>query len=145
MCVSFDRAAPDDAPARAGALSGLHALRQPFDDVLPRLRFTLAHGGDLDVVWRVAPCLGLLETVEHADDDPRLGRLAFDADRAAAADQIAAAERLDGGLRMGRVIALERRYVAGDIDLRDDIGLGRPRRRSPSHGSSADGGAENRR
>jgi hypothetical protein len=46
---------------------------------------------------------------------------------------------------MGRVIALERRHVAGDIDLRDDIGLGRSRCLSPSDGSSADGGAENRR
>src|SRR5215470_8147684 len=95
-------------------------FRQPLDDVLARLRLALAHCGDLHVVRRAAPCPGLLEAVEHADDDARLGRLAFDADGAAAADQIAAAEWLYGRLGMGGVIALERRHVAGDVDLRDD-------------------------
>ncbi len=143
----FDRAVPEDAPAKAGALSGLHAplLRQPLDEVLTRLRLAVAHCGDLHIVRRVAPCLGLLETVEHADDDARLGRLAFDADGAAAAHEIAPAERLYGGLSMGSVVALKRCHVAGDVDLGDNIGLGRAWCFSPDDRGSAHGGAKNRR
>src|ERR1700730_15498258 len=98
-------------------------LRKFLDDILPRLCLALAHHCDLHVSRRVAPRLRLLETIEHADDDPRLGRLAFDADVAAAADQIAAPERLYGRLGMRRVVALERRHVAGDVNFGEDIGL----------------------
>src|SRR5262249_26103033 len=68
--------------------------------------------------------------------------LAFDADAAAAASEIATAEGLYGGLGVDRVVALECRHVAGDGDLGHHIGLGR--RFSPRDGSSAQGGAENR-
>src|SRR5215831_11887999 len=119
-------------------------LRQPLDDILPRLCLAQAHCGDLYIIRRIAPRLRLLETIEHADDDPWLGRFAFDADVVTAADQIATTERLDGRLGMRRVVALERRHVAGDIELGNDIGLGRARRFSSRDRRSAHGGTENR-
>src|SRR5215468_8937741 len=73
-------------------------LRQPLDDILPGLRFARAHCRDLHVGRGVAPRQRLLEAIEHADDNPRFGRLAFNADVEAAADQIATAKRLYGGL-----------------------------------------------
>ena len=88
-------------------------------------------------------CLGLIETVEHADHDSRLGRLALNGGDTAAAHQIAAAERLDGGLGVGRIVALKCRQVAREVDLCHDIGLGRPGCSSPSDGAGAHGGAEN--
>ena len=120
----------------------LHA-GQTFDDVHARLRLALAHRGDLHVVRRVAPRLGLLDAVEHADDDAPLGRVALEADRTAAAGQIAAAERHGRRRGMSGIVALKRRHVAGDVDLRNDIGLGRPGCLSPCDGGSTHGGAEN--
>src|SRR5262249_21360106 len=107
-------------------------------------RLALAYGGYLHVRRRVAPRLCLLETVKHTDDNPRPGWLAFDADFAAAADQIAATERFNGSLGMRRIVALERRRVTGNVDLSDDIGLGRARCFSHRGGGSAGGDAEDR-
>src|SRR5262245_17248436 len=95
-------------------------LRQPLDDVLPRRRLSQAHGGDFHVFGRVAPRLGLLDAVEHTDDDASLGRVALEADRTAAAGQVAPSEWRGRGRSMGRIVALEHLLVAGDVYLGHD-------------------------
>ena len=47
------------------------------------------------------------DTVEHGDDDPPLRRVAFDADIAAAADEIATAEPVDRRLDVRGIVPLE--------------------------------------